>query len=99
MSEDYEYEVEDLSKFYYWFSQIGGSAFNQKDTELLEALKAVALLLPSRLPPNMNMMDLTLIGMPPSVRGEFETMSKADNLRWTDFALKRRGSEEERTER
>lgn len=78
MSEDYEYEVEDLAKFYCYLSQIGGDAVEQKGSELLEALRAVALLLPSRLPPNMNMMDLTLIGMPSSVREEFETMRKAD---------------------
>lgn len=93
-TDDYEYNVDNLAQFYYHLSMVAGSAVIQGDTELLEEFKVIALLLPSRLPPNMNMMDLTLIGMPSDVREYFEAEIKKDNYEWTDVAMKRRGSQE-----
>ena len=94
MTEDFEYNIDDLTKFYFQLSMIGGSADDQQDIEMLKALKIVSDLLPSRLPPNMNMQDLIFMGMPQEVKEEFETLRKNGKLKWTDFALERRAPEE-----
>ena len=92
---DFEYDMDDLTEFYFRLSMIGGSASDQKDIELLKALKGVSDLLPTRLPPNTSMYDLIIAGMPKGVAEEFEALKKNDRLQWTDVALERREAIEE----